>query len=403
MSRKYWIDKDGITRYEIGKYASEYNLPYYFEDELSPKLCIPDIKSWQDCINDDLNGIWKYEPILPIKGESAYALSDTSFNELPTPIRSDEMANLLGVKEVFLFPCVYGRSGTFKDIEASFIIGKIRDWEINQPISFHSTGNTARAYHEYAIAANYKTAGFFPLSCVNKLIGASDCENNELYAYNGHFQNLSQKAKQWAKDNHYLHLAPLRWKIEGKTPLGYHILNCVPNTTNIVQTIAGGYGALGIFEAVRRLKGWGLIHKTPQFNLYQLQGVDTFARLLPLNRDIFETDLKLPFNTFELTLQSTNPLSTFNYVRKVCETTHSKIYAVSEEKIINYSNEFSSICRSLNIPVSFIDEKSPFISYAGLRTYADTVGFHGDEIISFVITGACQRVGLIPSINLLQN
>ena len=401
MYRKYWIDKDGMTQYEVGKYAYEYNLPYSFKDELSPKLCVLDIKSWQDCINNDLNGIWKYEPILPIKRESAYALTNTSFNELPSPVRSDEMAKLLGVKEVFLFPCVYGRSGTFKDIEASFIMGKIRDWNIVQPLSFHSTGNTARAYHEYAIAAHCKTAGFFPLACVDKFIGASAHSGNDLYAYNGHFQQLSQCAKQWAKENHYTHLAPLLWKVEGKTPLGYHIMNSVPHTTNIVQTIAGGYGVLGIYEAIKRLGAWGLVQKMPTFNLYQLKGVDTFARLLPYKKDIFETDLQLPFNTFELTLQSTNPLSTFNYVRRVCEKTDSQIQAVSENDIIKYANEFTSACNKLNIPISFVDEKSPYISYAGLRKHSDSIGFHGDEVISFIITGAKKREGTIPTIKIL--
>ena len=45
-----------------------------------------------------------------------------------------------------------------------------------------------------------------------------------------------------------------------------------------------------------------------------------------------------------------------------------------------------------------VDEKSPFISYAGLRQYAQNVGFKGNEVISFVITGANRRKGSIPNI-----
>lgn len=399
MSNKYWIESKGATRLcEIGSFVDEFALSYPLNRDETPKFHNPQIKTWDDCINIDLSGIWKFEPILPIKKETAYALSDSSYEELPSPIHSERLAKYLGVKDFVLFPCIFGRSGTFKDIEASFIIGKVKDWGLKQPISFHSTGNTARAYHEYSIAAGIKSAGFFPLSCINKFIGTNINTDNDLYAFNAPFQLISKMAKQWATEHQYLHLAPLFWKVMGKTPLGYHIMNAVPETTNIVQTIAGGYGVLGIFEAIKRLMGWGIVNKMPKFNLFQLEGVDTFARLLPYKKDIFETDLELPSNSFELTLQSTNPLSTFNYVRNICELSCSNISSVHENTVIKYANEFVLACDELNIPISFVDEKSPFISYAGLRQYAQNVGFKGNEVISFVITGANRRKGSIPNI-----
>lgn len=398
---KYWRNKAGDKR-TISDFEFEFNLDFNIEDQLFT-FDIDKPKNWNSLINRDLFGIWKYEPILPITKVVATQISNDQEEELTTPIEIPELAELIGVKKFFLFPCLYGKSGSFKDIEAAFVIGKILDWQLETPISFHSTGNTARAYREYAISAGLKSASFFPLECVNKFIGASENSENKLFAYNGSFQSISTFAKKWAFENGYLHLAPFRWKVEGKVPLGYNIFYNVPETTHIIQTIAGGYGTLGIFEAMRRLKYWKLIPYYPKFELFQISGADTISQLLPLNQDIFETDLKLQINSFEPTLQSTNPLSTFNSVRKVCQKTNSGISSINYKDVIKYAKELINICEGYGIPLSFIDEKSPFISYAGLRINSIKKKYRGDEVFSFIATGSKPRTGSIPYIDWLIN
>lgn len=396
--KKYWKNINTNNHFSIGEFDFEFNLPYDIQKK-DYRFIVEGIHSWDDIYDPSLNGIWKYSSVLPICQNTVEFQNHIAGDELSSPIELPEVASILNVKKFYVFPCTKGLSGTFKDIEASFVIGKIKEWNYQGPISFHSTGNTARAYREYAIKNCLDSIAFIPLSCVNKMMGASQDNHNKLALFNGPFQKISAFAKHWAKEHSYLHIAPLLWKVEGKTPLGYHIMRTVPDTTHIIQTIAGGYGILGIYQAIKRLMEWDICQKQPEFLLFQLCGADSFSQLMSKKTEIHETDLKIQNNPFESTLQSTNPLSTFEYVRSCCEDTKSSIYSSEVSSIIKYSEEFITICEHNSIPISFIDEKSPFISYAGLRKYASEKRFKGDEVLSFILTGASERHGNIPVID----
>lgn len=395
---KYWKDNISGKHIEVGDFNFEFNLPYDSQSA-NYRFVVEGVNSWDDIYNPKLNGIWQYSSVYPVCKATIESQNCIACDELSTPIDMPEIAQILNVRRFIVFPCINGLSGTFKDIEAGFVIGKIKEWGCPEHISFHSTGNTARAYREYAIKNGITSVAFIPLSCVNKMIGASADERNKLFLFNGPFQKISAYAKQWAKENGHLHIAPLLWKVEGKTPLGYHIMHSVPETTHIVQTVAGGYGVLGVHQAINRLIDWGICRECPQFILFQLSGADSFFRFFSKKKDINEKDIKLQSNPFEPTLQSTNPLSTYGYVCACCEKTNSKIYSTEVPTIIKYADELIKICNRYSLPLSFTDEKSPFISYAGLRRYATEVGFKGDETISFILTGASERSGEIPIID----
>lgn len=398
---KFWINKLGQKK-PIQNFGFEFNLDYNLsQPDFYFEVDIP--YNWNSFINENLTGIWKFEPILPIGFETVTKLTYENIDELATPLEIPELAKILGVRKFFIIPCLNGKGGSFKDIEAAFVIGKLLDWNCGTPISFHSTGNTARSYREYAILANLKSVSFFPLECINKFIGSTENNENKLFAFNGAFQNISTFAKQWAKDNGHLHLSPLRWKVEGKVPLGYHIMYSVPSTTHIVQTIAGGYGIIGIYEALSRLKRWNIVSSLPKFELFQISGADTISCMINQNEEISRTKLKLQHNSFEPTLQSTNPLSTYNIIREIYIKTNSQISSVNYKDVLKYSEEFLSICEDHEINLSFIDEKSPFISWAGLRINALRNCYTGNEILSFIVTGSRKRVGIIPYIDRLIN
>ena len=156
--------------------------------------------------------------------ENLEKVSNNQTPEFILPIESKKMAQLLGVESVHLLAPIYGPSGTFKDVEAAVVIAKCLDWKLNKRLSWHSTGNTARAYREYAIRGNFESDSYFPLSCIDKFRGIKTNPHNILIAYNGAFQDISAFAKNRAKQNDTIHLAPFPWKIEGKATLAYVIL-----------------------------------------------------------------------------------------------------------------------------------------------------------------------------------
>lgn len=384
--------------------SSSYEYGFELEWSLMCKKCnIPlelDCKeqlAWID-MDQEKQGVWRYLPLIPVSKESSEKMYHSLTPEFYKPIEVKKLAEKLGVESVYVLPCTSGPSGTFKDAEAAVVLAKCLDWNLHeQLLSWHSTGNTARAYREYAIRGDFKSNSYFPLSCLSKWRGIASDQYNTLIAYDGPFQDISKLAKERSKELHSLHLAPLHWKIEGKATLAYSLFEHIPSANVIVQTIAGGYGILGIELGLSRLKKAGLFSgNAPRYELFQIDGADTIARLMPLNRDITETDLKLPVNPFEPTLQSTNPLSTFNALRKILESSHSGVHSLMVDEVVNEHEFFEDACANEGIEISFEDEKSPYISWAGIvkRSLQNTL--KPTDTIALIITGSPKRKGDIP-------
>jgi threonine synthase len=394
MEHSYWRCTQCSNKAEIS-YEAEFNMTC---PQCSSPLELGYRKPffWKD-MTLQAQGIARYAPLIPVSEKSLRIATDHAKPEFFRPVASRRLSQLLGVAAVYLLAATTGPSGTFKDAEAAVVIAKCLDWNIKNKLSWHSTGNTARAYREYAIRAGFSSNSYFPLQCLEKMRGVTRNVYNSLIAYDGPFQEISGIAKEHAKALSTLHLAPLSWKIEGKATLAYSIFENVLDANVIVQTIAGGYGILGLQLGIERLKGLGL-HKGryPRYELFQIEGADTISRLMPLDREIVETDLKLPVNPFEPTLQSTNPLSTFNMLRQIIKKTGSVVRSVSVEEVNIHRQVFEIECQDLGVDVSFDDEKSPFISWAGLVAAANNKQLMPSDKIVIIITGSRKRLGDLP-------
>ena len=347
-------------------------------------------------------GVMRYADLIPVSEKSLKRVCLSESPEFLSPIESKRLATYLSVNSVHLLCPIYGPSGTFKDVEAAVVLSKCLDWGLEKRLSWHSTGNTARAYREYSIRAGFKSDSYFPLSCIEKFKGVRLDDDNLLISYDGPFQNISSIAKNRANRTNAIHLAPLPWKLEGKATLAYSIFENLPETNMIVQTIAGGYGVLGLNLGIERLNQLGLkFNNDYRYKLFQIVGADTFAKLLPLGRNIYDTDLKLPVNPFEPTLQSTNPLSTFNLVRDVVNKTNSSIDSVTAREVLETKNVFEKECQNLGVNISFNDEKSPFISWAGLVKAKKAKKLLITDKIVIIVTGSYMRTGKTPSPDLI--
>jgi threonine synthase len=348
---------------------------------------------WNDVTTDN-PGLWRYRSLLGLKQSTVERLADEQKPEFMMPVEAPELADRLGIKQFYLLPLTSGPGGTFKDCEAAVVIGKLlEDGPANTEYSWHSTGNTARAYREYANKAGFRNHSFFPIQCLSKWNGATPFDGSTVVAYNGSFQEVSGKAKKYAKSKGLEHLAPLEWKLLGKAPVAFPIAEYIPHVTTIVQTIAGGYGPLGIQQGIEMCRAKQLLtdEQQPKFAMFQIRGADTISRLMPLGRDITETDLELPINPFEPTLQSTNPLSTFAHVRNLVQKTNSSIDSVDPQCVINHRSLLEEACSKRGIPISFADEKSSFISWAGLVNKADDGRLSAEERIVMLVTGSAPR------------
>jgi len=131
----------------------------------------------------------------------------------------------------------------------------------------------------------------------------------------------------------------------------------------------------------------------PDLVFFQISGADTISQLLRLNTEITETDLRLPVNPFEPTLQSTNPMSTYGYVRDIVLKTGSFVQTVEHYEVEAHAEVLEEECHNLSIPLSYEQEKCPFISWAGLVRLSQKGMLNPDEEISFIITGSAKAAG----------
>jgi len=176
-----------------------YRIDSTYDDEWSRKCpkCknelifhVPQVDSWKAIVTD-LPGIWRYYNLLPLfSPQHIIALGEGS----TPPVESKRLAQLLGVRRLWLLPQSANPTGTFKDLEASFIIAKCREWHLTR-LCWHSTGNTARSYRHYALKAGIQNVSFYPLNCAYKWSGASHHDDALLFAYDGPFQQISTIAK----------------------------------------------------------------------------------------------------------------------------------------------------------------------------------------------------------------
>jgi hypothetical protein len=181
------------------------------------------------------------------------------------------------------------------------------------------------------------------------------------------------------------------------TPLAYFIDEYLPGTTRIVQTIAGGFGPLGMALGYRRLIRWGFRTKpAPSFMLFQLRGVDAIARMLSQTRAIRPTDIRFPSRPYELTLYSMAPLTTLPDVRSLIANTDSTVSSVSIGRTENEAPFFSAQCKELGINISYDDERCAFVAWGGLVDAAQAGRLDRNDSLAFVLCGARTRIGAVP-------
>lgn len=287
-------------------------------------------------------------------------------------------------------------TGTFKDREASYVISRAKELGMKN-IVFHSTGNTGRAYSIYASQCGIGSFFFLPLSCMDKCDERMKKDNIHIIAVDGHFNQVSNVAKSFAKKNGFMTLAPLHDKLEGKATIAYEQYEELPEATMYVQTIAGGYGILGFLLGHNRLKDYGISakdYKIPRIIAFQAGDNCTIAKGIELGKEkLTEADLLLPMIPFEKTLQSSNPLKTFTDVHECLKNTNGIIHPVSIPQVEEIKNIFEASLQTHDITVSYDNEKSPYISFAGLVDLAKKGLITSRDIIYMTITGRGRDVG----------
>jgi hypothetical protein len=325
-------------------------------------MVYPEATSFSALLQPDLAAPWRYGALLPVD------LPLPQAEAKPVVSRSRALEEQLSVEEVWLIDGTTLGTGTFKDYEATVVMAMASELELGR-VSVHSTGNTALAYRHYGQQFGVGCAAVVPLRNLDKLGGAHGSDDFPIVAIDAEYPYVSASAKAVAKKQGWQHLAPMRWKLEGKAAFAWLIHEHCPQIDTIVQTIAGGYGPLGLEVGFGRLAELGQKSSVLQkrsYLLFQPADADGLSRAWNSGVEHVDLDdLDLPTDPFEPTLQSTNPVATLPELRRELPA-DTRISDVTAAVVAQERARIDQLLAANGVELSYEREKSTYIALAGL-------------------------------------
>jgi len=287
-------------------------------------------------------------------------------------IEIEELSAILrGAKLFVKLDCTKNPTGTFKDREASVVISRCKELQLNDLV-FYSTGNTGRAYTHYAAHVGLTTYFFMPRQCQYKQKAAINKNgNNFIILVDDDYRQIAPYAKRFAAVNGLTAVAPLHDRTESYATVAYEQFHQMPDCDFFVQTIASGMGPIGFLRGHQNLVKFGLERKekVPRIICVQSRETNSMYRVYRAGRiTMTEDDLpRFPPDTlFEPTLNSTNPVNNYPDLYKCLTESDGIIEDVDPKEVVKESKPLVDALERRNIYLRFDIEKSLLIGFVGV-------------------------------------
>src|SRR6266508_1394631 len=230
--------------------------------------------------------IWRYSDFLPFPRRPQTAL-DAGFTPL---IRSERLAERLGVGEVYVKNDAANPTHSFKDRVVNVAVAKAKELDYGV-VACASTGNLANALAAHASAAGLDSYVFVPADLEEQKILATGVYGSKLVAVRGNYDDVNRLCTElsaehpWAFVN--VNLRP--YYAEGSKTLGFEIAEQlgfeIPD--RVVVPVASG----SLFTMIARgFEEWleiGVIEGAfPAFNGAQAEGCSPVAQAFAAGADI---------------------------------------------------------------------------------------------------------------------
>ena len=305
-------------------------------------------------------GVWRYGDWLPCSYRPAL--------DPGSPVRvidAPGLADALGVARTWLVDCSRLGTGTFKDLEAQVALSAAADLGVDG-LSVFSTGNTARAYHEWARRIDARCRVAIPSTHGEKLQGCIGTSRQPIVAVDGPPVDASSAATAAAAEWSASGLGPW-WRLEGPATIAYAVAEHCPDAELVVQTIGSGFGPLGYelgFSRAAAISAFAgaQVLGAHRYLMFQPADAAIVARVWRDPAGVPDVGL-LPVDPFEPTLQSTNGPATIAALRQL---PIDDIAAVEPAAVRDYRERVEDLLDDSGVTLDFDREKSTFIALTGL-------------------------------------
>jgi threonine synthase len=249
-----------------------------------------DAVSWQAALTQRRHTLWRYHEVLPIYNTQ----NIVTMGEGGTPlIKSQALASMLGLRNLYLKDERQGPTNSFKDRQATVAISAMREIGVDEVV-VASTGNVAIAYGAYCARAGIKLWGFFPGSTPGAKMREAALYGAEVIKIGGTYDETKEIAARFAKSKGVFLDRGIKSvaAIEAMKTMAYEIAQDLGEEEEIgapwrspdwfLQGVSGGMGPIGVAKGFREMYSLGLIDRLPKFGILQSTGcapmVDAFVR-----------------------------------------------------------------------------------------------------------------------------
>jgi threonine synthase len=321
--------------------------------------------------------IWRYADFLPF-----HRRPRTSLDAGLTPlIRSDRLAERLGVGEVHVKNDAANPTHSFKDRVVSVAVAKAKELGY-QVVACASTGNLANAVAAHAAAAGLDSYVFVPADLEEQKILATGVYGTRLVAVDGNYDDVNRLCTElsaehpWAFVN--VNLRP--YYAEGSKTLGFEIAEQLgfEMPDRVVVPVASGSLFTRIASGFEEWLQIGLLEgELPHFNGAQAAGCAPVAEAFAAGQDVCRP-VRHP-QTIAKSLAIGNPADGV-FALDLARRTGGSIDSVTDEEIVE------GICL-LAETTGIFTETAGGVTTAVLNKLAERGDIGSDERVVIVITG----------------
>ena len=275
--------------------------------------------------------MWRYKEFLPVVDESKIV----SIGEGGTPlIRSEKLAEELGLKFLYLKLDCCNPTGSFKDRGASAAISRALELGVKTIVGY-STGNAGVAQAAYAARAGLKSIIFVhKTASLGKLVQAM-LHGSLVVRVDGTFEDAANLAKQCSKEFGWMFnggvINPARH--HGKKTIAYEI--CEQLNWNVpdmyIQSVGVGTAAIGAYKGFKEFYDLGWINEIPRIVCVQAEGCAPMVDAFKNNREEV-VPVKDP-KTVASAIAVGNPAG-WPLLRKAVLETNGIVDSVSDDEIL---------------------------------------------------------------------
>ncbi len=322
-----------------------------------------------------LPSVWKYKPLLPIKG------SPISICEGGTPLyKCDRLARQIGIRELYVKHEGLNPTGSFKD--RGMTVGVSKALELGmKTVACASTGNTSASLAIYAAKAGISAVVLLPAGKVAMgKVAQALMHGAKVISIKGNFDDAFQLVQELCDQRGFYLLNSVNpFRLEGQKTLGFEIVDQLDwkSPDRVIVPVGNAGNISAIYKGFVEFQKFDIIDEIPKMTGIQAEGAPPIVEAF--KKGVKEIVPEPNPETIATAIRIGDPVNAPKALRAIRDS-GGIAEVVSDEEIIRAQKDLAKL-EGIGV------EPASASSVAGLRKLVEQGVIDGDEHIVCVTTG----------------